>query len=176
MTCPLSIAIARGLQLRRCRASIACDRRSARAKIDQLIQASHDSPGSGSTLDQRVTLGPLAIIPIDAQPLGTNGFGRAAGRNDREDFRHPPLAGPAAGCGSRRAPKTSLNPVEAQRKESPASGSQVIRRSCCFSVCRVRYGSARRAALSRSISFPPSSQMRSECSMVGAQGLEPWTR
>ena len=55
MTCPLSIAIARGLQLRRCRASIACDRRSARAKIDQLIQASHDSPGSGSTLNQRVT-------------------------------------------------------------------------------------------------------------------------
>ena len=28
-----------------------------------------------------------AIIPIDAQPLGTNGFGRAAGRYDREDFR-----------------------------------------------------------------------------------------
>jgi hypothetical protein len=28
-----------------------------------------------------------AIIPIDAQPLGTTGFGRAAGRYDREDFR-----------------------------------------------------------------------------------------
>jgi hypothetical protein len=28
-----------------------------------------------------------AIIPIDAQPLGTSGFGRAAWRYDREDFR-----------------------------------------------------------------------------------------
>ena len=40
---------------------------------------------------QRLTKSDLdkgaAIIPIDAQPLGTNGFGRAAGRYDREDFR-----------------------------------------------------------------------------------------
>jgi hypothetical protein len=28
-----------------------------------------------------------AIIPIDAQLLGTNGFGRAAELYDREDFR-----------------------------------------------------------------------------------------
>ena len=60
------------------------------------------------------------IIPIDAQPLGTNGFGRAAGReDDREDFRPlPPLAGPAAGCGSRRAPETSFEPAERDTKKS----------------------------------------------------------
>ena len=44
-----------------------------------------------------------AIIPIDAQPRGISGFGRAAARDDREDSDPPPLAGPAAGRGSCRA-------------------------------------------------------------------------
>jgi hypothetical protein len=46
---------------------------------------------TASGQDQRLTKSDsdkgAAIIPIDAQPLGTHGFGRAAGRYDREDFR-----------------------------------------------------------------------------------------
>jgi hypothetical protein len=46
---------------------------------------------TASGQDQRLTKNDshkgAAIIPIDAQPLGTKGFGRAARRSDREDFR-----------------------------------------------------------------------------------------
>lgn len=50
--------------------------------------SSDDSFGSGSVFSLAIHSDQsAAIIPIDAQPQGTNGFGRAAGRNDREDFR-----------------------------------------------------------------------------------------
>jgi hypothetical protein len=57
----------------------------------ELDQASSEQPTPASGQDQRLTKSDsdkgAAIIPIDAQPLGTTGFGRAAGRYDREDFR-----------------------------------------------------------------------------------------
>jgi hypothetical protein len=53
--------------------------------------ASSERAATASSQDQRLTRNDsdkgAAIIPIDAQPLGTKGFGRAAGRYDREDFR-----------------------------------------------------------------------------------------
>jgi hypothetical protein len=54
-----------------------------------LIQAGQDSLRSGPALNKTNSDSDkdAAIIPIDAQPPGTNGFGRAAGRYDREDFR-----------------------------------------------------------------------------------------
>jgi hypothetical protein len=61
---------------------------SIQAELDQ-ASSEQATPASGQ--DQRLAKGDsdkgAAIIPIDAQPLGTNGFGRAAGRYDREDFR-----------------------------------------------------------------------------------------
>jgi hypothetical protein len=43
--------------------------------------------GQGQRLTKSDSDKGAAIIPIDAQPLGMDGFGRAAGRYDREDFR-----------------------------------------------------------------------------------------
>ena len=49
--------------------------------------ASTTASGQDQRLTQNHSDKGAAIIPIDAQPPRTNGFGRAAGRNDREDFR-----------------------------------------------------------------------------------------
>jgi hypothetical protein len=97
-------------------------RRRLQSLQAELDQVSSEQATTASGQDQRLTKRDsdkgAAIIPIDAQPLGTNGFGRSAGRYDREDFRPPPLAGPAAGCGSRRAPETSFEPAERDTKKS----------------------------------------------------------
>jgi hypothetical protein len=70
--------------------------RLARARRPQSVQAeleqaSSEQATTASGQDQHLTRSDsdkgAAIIPIDAQPLGTHGFGRAAGRYDREDFR-----------------------------------------------------------------------------------------
>ena len=61
---------------------------SVQAEVDH---ASSEQATTASGQDQRLTKSDsdkgAAIIPIDARPLGTNGFGRAAERYDREDFR-----------------------------------------------------------------------------------------
>ena len=57
----------------------------------ELNRASSEQATTASGQDQRLTKSDsdkgAAIIPIDAQPLGASGFGRAAERYDREDFR-----------------------------------------------------------------------------------------
>jgi hypothetical protein len=70
-----------------------------------LIQASHDSPGSGLTLNQRVTrtrarrlfqsMRNRPELPASEEP--------PCGTTERTSD-HPPLAQPAAGCGGRRGP------------------------------------------------------------------------
>ena len=66
-------------------------RRRPQSVQAELEQASSEqattASGQGQRLAQSDSDKGAAIIPIDAQPLGTNGFGRAAGRYDREDFR-----------------------------------------------------------------------------------------
>jgi hypothetical protein len=61
--------------------------------------------------DQRLaceSLGPeRGDFPIDAQPPGTNGFGRAAGRNDREDFRPSSIGRTRSGLREPPRPETS---------------------------------------------------------------------
>ena len=101
-----------------------CDR----ATIDLLIQASRDSPGSGSTLNQRVTrTRGAAILPIDAQPPGTDGFGRAAGLNDREDFRQSSIGRTRSGL---REPPGPLDESQSGgRRGVPASTGSARRRS-----------------------------------------------
>ena len=85
---------------------IACDRRSARANIDQLIQASHDRPGSGSTFNQRVTRTRVwRLFQSMRNRYELTASAEPPGGTTERTSDHPPLAGPAAGCGSRRAPR-----------------------------------------------------------------------
>ena len=67
---------------------------------------------TASGQDQRLTKNDsdkgAAIIPIDAQPLGTKGFGRAAGRYDREDFRPSSIGRTRSGLWEPPRPSSSL--------------------------------------------------------------------
>jgi hypothetical protein len=98
-----------------------CRPQSVQAELDRAssVQA---TPASGQ--DQRLTRSDsdkgAAIIPIDAQPLGTKASEEPPGGTTERTSDPPPLAGPAAGCGSRRAPETSFEPVERDTKKSQA--------------------------------------------------------
>jgi hypothetical protein len=69
--------------------------------------------------DQRLTKSDsdkgAAILPIDAQPLGTNGFGRATGQYDREDFRPSSIGRTRSGLREPPRPETSFEPQEPRR-------------------------------------------------------------
>jgi hypothetical protein len=58
-----------------------------------------------------------AIIPIDAQPPGTDGFGRTAGRNDREDFRPSSIARTCSGLQKPRCLRDELDRAQVAMEE-----------------------------------------------------------
>jgi hypothetical protein len=80
----------------------------------ELIRASSAQATTASDQDQRLTKNDsdkgAAIIPIDAQPLGTKRLRKSRRAVRRRGLPTSSLAGPAAGCGSRRAPETSHEP------------------------------------------------------------------
>ena len=84
---------------------------SVPAELDRVL-SERATPASGQ--DQCLTKSDsdkgAAIIPIDAQPLGTNGFGRAAARYDREDFRPSSIGRIRSGL--REPPRPSDEPIE----------------------------------------------------------------
>jgi hypothetical protein len=75
----------------------------------------------------------LSIIPIDAQPPGTKGFGRAAGWYDREDFRPSSIRRTCSGLREPPRPETSHKP---RNKESQTR--TVSDRASQFDRCRAR--------------------------------------
>ena len=71
-----------------------------------LIQAATTASGEGQRLTNSDS--DAAIIPIDAQSLGKNGFGRADGRYDREDFRPSSIGRTRSGLREPPRPSSSL--------------------------------------------------------------------
>jgi hypothetical protein len=94
-------------------------RRPQSSKLS-LIRASSQRATSASGQGQRLTKSDsdkgAANIPIDAQPLGHMASEEPPDGTTERTSDPLPLAGPAAGCGSRRAPETSFEPWSATKR------------------------------------------------------------
>jgi hypothetical protein len=99
-------------------------RRRPQSVQAELDPASSEQATTASGQDQRLTKSDsdkgAAIIPIDAQPPGTCGFGRAPVRDDREDFRPSSIGRTRSGLREPPRPRDEFPTGGARHKESQA--------------------------------------------------------
>jgi hypothetical protein len=109
-----------------CRTSLRPQSVRASAQLASSRQATTAS-GRGQRLTNGDSDKGAAIIPIDAQPLEQTTSEEPLGGTTERTSEPPPLAGPAAGCGSRRAPETSFEPLEPRRERLQSIRNRVSR-------------------------------------------------
>jgi len=105
--------------------SLSVRQQGVRAELDQALSGqATTASGQGQRLTKSDSDKGAAIIPIDAQPLGTDGFGRAAERYDREDFRPSSIGRTRSGLREPPRPETSFRPAGLKSIRNRVSRSQ----------------------------------------------------